>query len=147
MGLGETELPGETGVLDTSPSGGACATIVARDEDVVSLGLGHTCGDDTDTGLRDKLDRDSRAGAGALEIVNELLEILDGVDVVVRRRRNETDAWCRVTSPCDALADLMARQLATYLSMLVNCSDLREILQCNGRYMLTPLPALRPGPS
>lgn len=59
VGLGETELPGETSVLDTSPSGSASATIVARDQDVVSLGLGHTCGDDTDSGLRDKLDRDS----------------------------------------------------------------------------------------
>lgn len=86
MGLGQTELPGETSMLDSSPSGSASATIVARDQNVVSLGLSHTCGDDTDTGLRDELDRDSRAGAGALEIVNELLEILDGVDVVVRRR-------------------------------------------------------------
>lgn len=112
VGLGETELPGEAGMLDASPSGSASATIVARDQDVVSLGLGHTCGDDTDTRLRDKLDGDSRAGAGALEIVDELLQILDGVDIVVRRWRDEADTRGRVTSPCNTLADLVARQFA-----------------------------------
>lgn len=121
VGLGETKLPGETSVLDTSPSGGACTTIVARDQDVVSLGLGHTCGDDTDSGLRDKLDRDSRARAGALEIVDELLQILDRVDIVVRRWRNEADTRGRVTSPCDTLADLVARQFAAKNKMSVIC--------------------------
>lgn len=113
VGFGQTELPGETSVLDTGPSGSASATIVAGDQDVISLGLGHTGGDDTDTGLRDKLDRDSRAGAGALEIVDELLQILDRVDVVVRRWRDETDTWSRVTSSCNALANLVAGQLTT----------------------------------
>lgn len=109
VGLGQTELPGETSVLDTGPSGSASATIVAGDQDVVSLGLGHTGGDDADTSLRDKLDRDSRARAGTLEVVDELLEILDRVDVVVRRWRDEADTRGRVTSPCDTLADLVAR--------------------------------------
>lgn len=117
VSLGQTKLPGQTSVLDTGPSGGASATIVAGDQDVVSLGLGYTSGNNTNTSLRDKLDRDSRARAGALEIVDELLQILNGVDIVVRRRRDETDAWSRVTSPCNALADLVTGQF-TSLSWL-----------------------------
>ncbi|TFA98676.1 hypothetical protein CCMA1212_009587 [Trichoderma ghanense] len=113
VSLGKTQLPGETSVLDTSPSGGTGTTVVARDEDVVSLGLGHARGDNADTDLRHKLDRHARARARALEVVNQLLEILNGVDVVVRRGRDETDAGSRVSSASNGLGDLVARQLAT----------------------------------
>jgi hypothetical protein len=73
MSLGKTEFPGKTGVLDTGPSGGTSTAVVARDEDVVSLGFGDTGGDDADTGLRDELNRDTRPRAGALQIVDQLL--------------------------------------------------------------------------
>jgi hypothetical protein len=92
VSLSQTQLPGETGVLDTSPSRGTGTTVVARDEDVVGLGLGDTRGDDTDSDFRYELDRDSGSRAGALQIVDQLLKILDGVNIVVRRGRNQTDA-------------------------------------------------------
>lgn len=49
----------------------------------------------------------------ALEVVHELLEVLDRVDVVVRRRRDEADARRRVTGAGDTLRDLVARQLTS----------------------------------
>jgi hypothetical protein len=80
---------------------------------VIGLGLGDTRGHNTDTNLRDKLDRDSRSRAGALQIVDQLLQILDGVNVVVRRRRNKTNTRSRVTSASNRLGDLVARKLTT----------------------------------
>jgi hypothetical protein len=71
---------------------------VTRDKDVISLSLGNTAGNDTDTNLRDELDRDSGTRVSGLGIINELLKILNGVDIVVRRRRNETNSRGRVTS-------------------------------------------------
>lgn len=56
MSLCKTQLPWKTSVLDTSPSRSTGTTIVARDEDVVSLGLGDTGSDDTNTCFGDKLD-------------------------------------------------------------------------------------------
>ena len=56
MGLGKTQLPRQTSVLDTSPSGSTSTTIVTRDQDVVGSGLCDTRSDDTDTSFRDKLD-------------------------------------------------------------------------------------------
>jgi hypothetical protein len=91
VSLSQTQLPGETGVLDTSPSRGTGTTIVTRDKDVVSLGLGDTRGDDTYTDLRYELDRDSGSGARALQIVDQLLKILDRVNIVMRRGRDQTD--------------------------------------------------------
>lgn len=47
----------------------------------------------------------------ALEVVDELLEVLDRVNVVMRRRRDEADARGRVSGAGDTLRDLVAGQL------------------------------------
>jgi deoxycytidylate deaminase len=80
MSLGKTQLPRKPGILDTGPSRGTGTTIVTRDQNVVSLGFGDTRSDDTNTSLRDELDGDAGAWVGALQIVDQLLEILDRVD-------------------------------------------------------------------
>jgi hypothetical protein len=113
VSLSQTQLPRETSVLDTSPSRGTSTTIVTRDQDVIGLGLGDTRGDDTDTDLRHKLDGDSGSRAGALKIVDQLLEILNGVNVVVRRRRDKTDTRGGVTGTSNRLGHLVARKLTT----------------------------------
>ncbi|KAI6759055.1 hypothetical protein HG531_013816 [Fusarium graminearum] len=113
MSLSQTQLPRKTSILDASPSRSTGTTIVTRDQDVVGLRLGDTRGDDTDTNLRDKLDRDSRSGAGALQIVDQLLEILDGVNIVVRRGRDKTDTRGRVTGASNGLGHLVTRKLTT----------------------------------
>ena len=53
-----------------------------------------------------------RLGVRAAQVVDELLEVLDRVDVVVRRRRDQADAGRRVAHPADVLVDLVAGQLA-----------------------------------
>ena len=62
--------------------------------------------------LGDELDVHPRARVGALEVVDELLEVLDRVDVVVRRRRDEPDARRRVPGLGHPRVDLLAGQLA-----------------------------------
>lgn len=113
MGLSESQLPWESGVLDTSPARSSRSSIVARDEDVVGFGLGDSRSDDSDSDLRDELDGDAGARVGALEVVDELFEVLDRVDVVVRRRRDESDSGGRVTGAGDRLGDLVAGELSS----------------------------------
>ena len=114
VSLSKTKLPWKTSIFDTSPSRGTSTTIVTRDQDVIGLGLGDTRSNDTDTNLGNELDRDARSRVGALQIVDQLLEILDGVDVVVRRRRDETDTRGGVTGAGNGTRDLVARQLTTF---------------------------------
>ncbi|GFZ47935.1 hypothetical protein JCM24511_05682 [Saitozyma sp. JCM 24511] len=113
VGLGETELPGETGVLDRSPLGSTGTTVVTRDGDVVGLGLGNTRRDDADADLGDELDGHAGAGVGRLEVVDELLQVLDRVNVVVRRGRHEGDTGGRVTGATDRRRHLVAGKLTT----------------------------------
>ena len=110
--LGEAELPRRAGVLDRAPRRRAGAAVVAGDHDVVGLRLRDTGGDRADADFRDELDADARARIRVLQIVDQLRQVLDRVDVVMRRRRDQPHARHRVAQPADVLADLAARQLA-----------------------------------
>ena len=91
---------------------GAGAAVVAGDQHVVGVRLRDARGDRADADLGDELDRDLGVRVGAAQVVDQLLEILDRVDVVVRRRRDQADARRGVADPADVLVDLVPGQLA-----------------------------------
>ena len=68
--------------------------------------------DGADADLADQLDVDARLRVGVLQVVDQLREILDRVDVVVRRRGDQADARRRVPDLGDPRVHLVARQLA-----------------------------------
>ena len=85
---------------------------VAGDQDHVGLGLGDAGRDGADAGPRHQLHGDPRLGVDLLQVVDQLRQILDRVDVVMRRRADQRHARRRMTQLGDHLADLEARQLA-----------------------------------
>ncbi len=90
----------------------AGAAVVPRDQDHVGLGLGHARRDGADARLADQLHADLGARVDLLEVVDQLRQILDRIDVVVRRRRDQRHARRRMPQPRDQLGHLDAGQLA-----------------------------------
>ena len=88
VGLGQTQFPGRAGVFDGRQRTRAGAAVVAGDGDEIGVGLGDARGDRADAGLGDQLDRHQCARVDLLQIEDQLRQILDGIDVVVRRRRD-----------------------------------------------------------
>ena len=68
------------------------AAVVAADEHHVGLSLRDARGDGAHADLGDELYRDAGVRVRVLEVEDELGKVFDGVDVVVRRRRDEHDA-------------------------------------------------------
>mmetsp|Transcript_21078 Transcript_21078/g.39507 ORF Transcript_21078/g.39507 Transcript_21078/m.39507 type:complete len:1048 (-) Transcript_21078:533-3676(-) len=112
LGLGESELPRQPAALDSSPGSCSGTSIVSGDDDMVSNGLGDSSSDDTNSDLRNKLDRDLARGLGVLQVVDKLSQILDRVDVVVRRRGDEADAGSGSSVVPDVFGNLEARKLS-----------------------------------
>ena len=110
--LGQTQLPGRAGILDRRQRTGTCAAVIARDGDEVGISLGHTGSDGAHTGLGHQLDRHQRLRIDLLQVEDELCQIFDGIDVMVRRWRNQTHARPRKTQLGDHLVDLVAGQLS-----------------------------------
>ncbi len=117
VGFGQAQLPRRAGELDGRLRRRPRAALVAGDQDVVGLGLGHAGGDGADAGHRHQLDRDLGVRVDLLQVVDQLGQVFDRVDVVVRRRRDEGHAGRRVTQTCNHLGHLEAGQLAAFAGL------------------------------
>jgi hypothetical protein len=111
--LGETELPRRARVLDRRLRRCPCAPVVAGDGHVIGLGLGHARGNRTHPDLGHQFHRDRRARIRVLEVVDQLGEVFDRVDVVVRRRRDEADPRNRKPDLRNVFGNLVTGQLPT----------------------------------
>ena len=89
LGLGEPQLPGDARVLDRGQRRGAGAAVVTGDQHDVGVRLRHASGDGADADFGDELHVNRARRVGVLQVVNQLRQILDRVDVVMRRRRNQ----------------------------------------------------------
>ena len=87
------------------------------------MGLGDAGRDRADAGFRDELHRDAGGRVGAFQVVDELRQVLDGVDVVVGRRRDERRSLLRVAEPGHERVDLVRGKL----SALAGLGALRKL--------------------
>ena len=111
--LRNPDLPGETRVLDRAQWGSTRASVMTRHENDVGIGLGDTRSDRSHSGFGDQLDRYLGGRVDFLEIVNELSQVLDRVNIVVRRRRNQGNPRLRISQLCNEPVDLVTGQLPT----------------------------------
>ena len=121
LGLGKAELPWKTASFDAGPSSGTGTAIVTTDDDVVRQRLGDASGNDTNTNLGNELGRNLAVGLGILQIMNELRKILDGVNVVMRRRGDQTDTGGGVAVVGDVLGNLEAGELTALARLGTLC--------------------------
>ena len=84
--LGEAELPRNAGVLDRGQRRRAGAAVVTGDQHDVCVRLRDAGGDGADADLGDQLHVNARDRIRVLQVVNQLRQIFDRVDVVMRRR-------------------------------------------------------------
>ena len=65
----------------------------------------------------DQLDADARARVDLLQVVDQLRQIFDRIDIVMRRRRDQHHAGRRVAQPRDHLGHLEAGQLPAFAGL------------------------------
>ena len=115
--LGEADLPGRAGMLERGEGRRARAALEARDRDVVGARLGDARRHRADADFRDELHRHVGRRVDVLQVEDQLRQILDRIDVVVRRRRDQADARRRVAHAGDLGVDLVAGQLSAFAGL------------------------------
>jgi len=115
--LGEADLPRRAGMLDGGEGAGARAAVIAGDGDMVGARLGDAGGDRADADFGHELHRHPAFRVDVLQVEDELGDVLDGIDVMMRRRRDQADARRRVTHLGDHRVDLVAGQLAAFAGL------------------------------
>ncbi len=117
VGFGEADFPRAAGMLDRGQRRGAGAAFEARDGDVVGARLGNAGGNRADADFGDQLHRHLTVRIDVLQVVDQLRQILDRIDVVVRRRRDQADARRRMPHLGDGRVDLVAGQLSAFAGL------------------------------
>ncbi len=115
--FGEAEFPGNAGVLDGGERRSAGAAVVTADEHHVGVRLRNTGGNRTDADFGHQLHRNARSRIDVLQVVDQLRQVFDRINVVMRRRRNEADTRNRVAHARDGLVHFMAGQLAAFAGL------------------------------
>ena len=110
--LGEADLPGRARMLERRQRRGTRAALEARDRDMIGARLGDAGRDRADAHFRHELHRHLAGRVRVLEVEDELRQILDRIDVVMRRRRDEAHARRRMTHLGDGRIHLVAGQLS-----------------------------------
>ena len=98
--------------MDGGAGGCAGAAIVAGDEYHLGPRFGHPGGDGAHPRLAHQLHRDAGLAVGALQVIDQLGQVLDGIDIVVGRGRDEGDAGGGVAAAGNPGVDLPGGQMA-----------------------------------
>ena len=109
--VGQAQLPRHAGVLDRRQRAGAGASVRSAEVDHVGQRLDDAGRDGADPAGGHQLHR-HLGRVDLLEVVDQLGQVLDRVDVVVRGRRDQPDAGLGVAQPGDLARHLVARELA-----------------------------------
>ena len=109
--FGQAEFPRNARVLDRSLRRSAGSAVVSADQNNVRVRFGHTGRDGADADFGDELHADARVVIRVFQVVNQFRQIFDGINVVMRRRRNQSDAGRGVTRLGDPWIILSRREV------------------------------------
>src|SRR6202022_4146421 len=128
VGFGKAVFPRGAGVLDRGQGGRAGAAFEACDGDVVGARFRNARGNRADADFGDELHRYQAVRIDVFEVVDQLRQILDRIDIMMRRRRDQPDAGRRMPYPRDNSVDLVAGQLSAFAGLgALRHLDLRHV--------------------
>ena len=139
MCFGHAQFPRQAGMFDARLRGRPRAAVVAADQNDIGMALGDPCRDRAHAHLRHQLHVDAGVVVGVLEVVDQLRQIFDRVDVMVRRRRDQADPGRGVPHLGNPGIHLFAGQLPPFARLGSLCHlDLQlpgvdEIVACHAK--------------
>ena len=99
--LGQAHFPRQARIFDRALRRRAGAARMAGNQDRVGFRLGDAGGDRADARARHQLHADRCVRIDLLQVVDELRQVFDRVDIVMRRRADQRDARRRMAQPRD----------------------------------------------
>ena len=114
MRLRQPHFPRHARIFHARLRGRAGAADMARYQDRIGLRLRHPRRNRADPGTGDQLHAHGRIRVDLLQIINELRQILDRINIMMGRRRDQHHAGCGMAQLRDQFRHLEARQLPAF---------------------------------
>ena len=86
VSLGKAKLPRKPRIMNGGSRSSPCTSVIAGNQNNLGSSFGNTCSDCTDAGFRDQFYGNPRIPIGIFKIINQLGQIFDGINIMVRRR-------------------------------------------------------------
>src|SRR6266705_1169237 len=112
MSFAQSNFPRKTGVLDRGQRRRTGTTVVTADGDDIRARFGYASSNDADSRTGNEFYADARARIHGAQVMDQLRQVFDAVNVVMRRRRNQRRARGGVPDSRDVFADFLRGQLA-----------------------------------
>ena len=108
----KTDFPGKSRMVNAAHGCCAGTTFAAGNQYTFCARLCNAAGNGSHASGRDQLDRHAGVFIGALKIVDQLRQILNGINIVMRRRRDQGDALRGTTGSGNFFGHLASGQMA-----------------------------------
>ena len=112
MSFRQADLPGQARMMHAAHRCGTGTAFTAGNQDAAGAGLGHAAGNGTHTGGRHQLHGNLRVLVGTLQVINQFSQILDGINIMMRRRGNQGDSRGGAAGLRHAVGHLRAGQVS-----------------------------------
>src|SRR5258707_6250946 len=111
MSFAQPNFPRKARVLDGGQGRRTGTAVVAADGDDVSASFSYASSNDADARAGNEFYADARARIHGAQVMDQLRQVFDAVNVVMRRRRNQRRARGGVPDSGAALAEFLRRQM------------------------------------
>ena len=119
----QADFPGQARVMHAAHRRRAGAAFPAGNQDAAGAGLGHAAGNRAHARGRHQFHGDLRVLVGTLQVIDQFRQILDRIDIMMRRRGDQGNPRCRTAGLRHAVGHLRAGQM----SALAGLGTLRHL--------------------
>ena len=115
------ELPRKAGIVNGRNRSCSRSSVIAGNQNDLGTCLCHAACNRADSCFRNQLHGNSCVTVCILQIIDQLCQILDRINVMVRRRRNQRNAGCGITGSCNPGINLLSGKMAAFTGLCPLC--------------------------
>ena len=117
----KSKLPWKSCIMDRASWRCSCTSVISGDQNSLCTGLCYTGCNRTNTRLRNQLYGNIRIFIGVFQVIDQFCQILDRIDIMMWRRRDQADSRCGMTGFCDPRIYLLCRKMSALTRLCPLC--------------------------
>ena len=110
--VGQADFGRQAGMFHRADRTGSGTAFAAADQDHIGFRFSDSGRNGADSAFGNQFHADPRARIDILQVENQLRQVLDRINIVVRRRRDQRNAGDRMPRPGDHLVDFVTGELS-----------------------------------
>ena len=121
MGFSKSKLPWKSCIVNGASGCCTSTSIISGNQDYLCTSLCNSGCNRTNASLRNQLYRNICIFICIFQVIDQLCQVLDGIDIVMRRRGDQGNTRCGVTSFRNPWINLLRRKMSTFTRFCALC--------------------------